>query len=165
MVNNAVTGDMSFKLDGDLISKYRNRSIEVSDRLSDDSDLIGNICPDLVYRVLQRKSLPTNRRRLLQQIFNEGVYSLNDLETLERSKFLPIWDKTDLDVVLLDDNAWTDKYSAPEFICSIFPKQKLFYTILLEMFKAKQIRCENHLLLQYNGLFSYLCVGIRRDEI
>ena len=117
--------------------------------MSDDSVLIQNICPDLVYRVRQRKSLPraTDRLRLLQQIFNKGIYSLEDLEILDRCNFHPEWDKQDLDVVLLDDNAWADKYWAPEFICSIFPTQKLFHTVLLDV---KMICFCN--MTKYNGL-------------
>ena len=102
--------------------------------LSDDSDLIQNICPDLLYRVRQRKSLPraTDRLRLLQQIFNKGIYSLEDLEILDRCNFHPEWDKQDLDVVLLDDNAWADKYWAPEFIVVYF-QHKSYSTLFCLM--------------------------------
>ena len=50
------------------------------DHSSDGSDSIENICLHLAGRVRQRKSLPTYRLRILQQMCKEGVYSLEGLE-------------------------------------------------------------------------------------
>ena len=91
----------------------------------------------------------------------EGIFSIKDCQIVQRGDFegsVPVWNDSELDVLLLDDDSWAARVArnwAADFIRLILPIQyekETFRTHLLALFKNNRIECEQELLQRWKTI-------------
>ena len=132
-----------------------------TEKESDPPGALGLVSPCLTNRIKNRISHEADRIPFSEKMMEEGIFSIKDCQIVQRGDFegsVPVWNDSELDVLLLDDDSWAARVVrnwAADFIRLILPIQyekETFRTHLLALFKNNRIECEQELLQRWKTI-------------
>ena len=109
---------------------------------------------DIALRIHQRRPRSVDSRRIIGLLETEGIGSIDECCSHDRSAFvIRGWTEDDVDVVLLDDSAWLSKHWAEDFIRrNLSPLKDVVKDRFRGIIKDKGVVGEADLLGRYESL-------------
>jgi hypothetical protein len=114
---------------------------------------------EIIQRVQQRMPRSSDSQRILKKLHSKGVRTKDDLRGIQRSDLMSSeWIDTDIDVVLLDDDAWAKQWGVGGDWAKNFIREVLgdlaeeVQNAVLDIFQQKGIQNDSELLREFEQM-------------